>query len=180
MMKGTFRAYGLLLAGGFLAGCSGVHVDSSGDLRREDTPGLTYAWAAEAPELDPEESRQLRDELAADLAARGITEAEASQPDLLVSSSVDVSTRMRANDPSTYYSNRFPLIEQIEEGALTLAFTDVRTGELRWEGTGRRELRTVEHSANAAASRFVPTGEQRNWDVPETVREILKQFPAPR
>jgi len=172
----------LLLSGAaLLAGCSGVHVESNGDLRPEETPALTWGWASQAPELDPEQARQLREEVAADLAARGLHEARGTEPDLLVSSSVDVSVRMRGtNEGYDYDTFRFQPMEKFEQGRLTLAFTDPRTGEVRWEGTGRRELRTVSRGVDIASSRFVPTGEPREWDVPDTVRAILNDFPAPR
>jgi hypothetical protein len=178
-MQTSFRALGPLLAVGLLGACSGVRVESSGDLPPEAAGSLTYAWAPDAggSAIEPELAQQIRDEVDADLAARGLAvpAAQDAEPDLLVTPAVDVGMRVRVNDP--YYF--FPLLQQIEEGRLALTFTDPRTGELRWQGTGRRELRTVARSADSLSSRLVPTTEERDWDVPETVQAILAEFPAP-
>src|SRR5262245_723701 len=107
------RALGLLFAGSalaVLAACSGVRVESAGDLAPDPGQPLTYAWAPDrAAELNAELSQQIHAEVAADLAARGFTEAEGAEPDLLLTSSVDVTQRTRVNDP--YYF--FPLVQRL-------------------------------------------------------------------
>jgi len=159
-----------------LAACRGVRVETRGELAPDPAQTLTWAWAEGSPAgaLEPGLAQQIREQVTADLAARGLAEAQGGEPDLLLTSSVDVTRRIRVNDP--YYF--FPLVQQIEDGWLTLAFTDPRTGELRWEGTGRRELRAAARNADVLTTRLVPTTEERRWDVPGTVQAILAELPA--
>ena len=164
----------LLLA--WVSACASIDVDAKSEGGLKPGNFETFAWRfgpdADAGELDAEIRAAIQDELL----SRGFREVALDEADLLVSFSTEVATEQRVNDP--YFG--FTPAEVVETGTLTIEISEIGRSGSRWTGTGESELRRAATRTGPFSSKLSPTGQDRDWRVPQKVSAILEQIGAAR
>lgn len=168
----------------FLNACSTVQVSQDYVPDYSFSPASTFNWNEKLQHNNDE--RYQHDDLQANRFKRAIEENLArlgftrdTQPDLLISYSYTVSTKLQTDNLHSnfgvgygYYNrfNRFGFgtgsyIHQYDQGKLEIQIHSAKTGELLWKGTGTREISTHK------------TPEDITRRVNEMVEAVLAQFP---
>ncbi|HEY5656259.1 MAG TPA: DUF4136 domain-containing protein [Myxococcota bacterium] len=163
-----------------LAGCSSIRVDTDFDPQVDFSALRSYAWLAESqpPTGDPRIDSDLLDArirgaIDAQLAARGLQEAEASAADFLVAYHVSLERKL---DVQTLYRSygragwggggaSETVVNDYEEGTLLVDFLRAGTGELLWRGSAETRLRQQR------------TPEARDAYVQKIVERLLGAYP---
>lgn len=168
----------------FLFACSTVQVSQDYVPDYSFSPTTTFNWNEklqhenkERYQHDDLQANRFKRAIEENLARRGFTQN--TQPDLLVSYTYTVSTKLQTDSIHSnfgfgygYYNrfNRFgidtgSLIYQYDQGKLEILIHSAKTGELLWKGTGTREIST--HKSPEEITRRVN----------EMVEAVLAQFP---
>jgi hypothetical protein len=183
-----FRQVFVILAlGVLLTACSTVQVSQDYVSDYNFRPAATFNWNEKLQHENDDRfqhdellGKRFRKAIQEVLATRGFTEV--TQPDLLVSYTYNVSTKIQTDNIHSnfgfgygYYNryNRFgvdtgSLIHQYDQGKLVIEMHSAKTGELLWKGTGTREVST--HKDPDELTRRVN----------EMVEAVLAQFPPAR
>ncbi len=178
------KAFLLIALCTLVSACSTVQVSQDYVPDYNFSQAATFNWNEK---LHPENNdRYQYDDLQAKRFRKAIEEnlarlgyAKDTHPDLLVSYTYTVSTKLQTDNINSHfglgygYYNRFSrfgfdtgsYIHQYDQGKLEILIHSAKTGELLWKGTGTREIST--HSSP----------EEITQRINEMVKEVLMQFP---
>jgi hypothetical protein len=173
-INNTFRiSLALGVAVPALFACSSMEIQTSSDPQANLSKYKTFAWA---PQPSRDQTRRhasildqtVKDSVERDLTKKGLSRAQGSPPDLLISYfgvSRDEMTYGFAPvyGYGGYYSGGYNSTYITREGSLTLQFMDPETKRVVWQGT-------VADTISEAG----PSQEQ----VSEAVNDLLERFPG--
>ncbi|MDE0885205.1 MAG: DUF4136 domain-containing protein [Myxococcota bacterium] len=188
MRRENFRkAMAIIVAGGLLAACSTVRVNSDYDPVFDFAELKTYAWM-EKP--NPDEASTIanntlltdRIERAVDsvLQEKGLTQVARAEASFLISQHIGIQQKLQVDTTQFGYGYGFgygawggPIggypsqttVSQYEEGTLMIDFVNPDNKALIWRGTGQSRVRRAS------------SPEEREQLVRSTVNQILAQFP---
>jgi hypothetical protein len=178
------KVFVLLALCAFLNACSTVQVSQDYVPDYSFSPAATFNWNEtlqhkndEQYQHDDLQANRFKRAIEENLARRGFTRD--TQPDLLVSYTYTVSTKLQTDNLHSHFGfgygyynryNRFGVdtgssIHQYDQGKLEILIHSAKTGELLWKGTGTREISTHK------------TPEEITSRVNEMVEAVLAQFP---
>lgn len=171
----------------FLVGCSGIRVNQDYEPGTDFSKLKSFEWkSAEQPKTgdlrsdNPLLDARVRKAVEEQLAADGIQKTDGGSVDFLVSYSLAVRTGYDSSRVGVGVGTGFgigsggtfggigvgaPVGSPSEEGMLVIDFTDPKTGDLIWRGTGSGRLS------------FQKAPEQTTEEVRALVEKVLAQFP---
>ncbi|GAA4871308.1 DUF4136 domain-containing protein [Ferrimonas pelagia] len=170
-----------------ITGCSSISTDADFDTQTDFNRYQTWAWVESSEAVGEQQyhvdgltDRRIRNAINRELTARGLTQVDAAQADMLVNyltqteKKVNVDTFYSSFGYHPYYYGRYPFhtgihadtrVREYQEGTLVVDLIDRQSKSLFWRGSGTD---TVKEYKNP---------QQRTDQVNEVVNLILQQYP---
>ena len=162
--------------------CSGIRVTTDYDPNADFTKVRSYAWLDEQSGVQGDRAdvtslldRRVRRSVDTELQKKGLSAANRTAADALVTYHLGVETKLDVNTIDTGYGygrgwyrggvSTHTTVTEYQEGTLLIDIVDPKAKQLIWRGSGQARIRRSS------------TPEEREQRIDEAVAEILKSYP---